>query len=709
MSFSQPGAPGPNDFESPDGGRLAPFALAALAAAATFGAFSYRRLAARLQRLEGSAPPVGSLEFERYALLANHTRDIVYFADAQNRIVEANAAAARAYGYAPDELIGLDLVELQSRDTREAAMKAIARPRASETVVLETKHRRKNGAQFPVELTLTAASGTPEILAIVRDVSERQNADDAMSAAYASAVEASRLKAEFVAAMGHEIRTPMNTIMGMSELMLDTELTLDQRAFSTGIRHAGKALLAIIDDVLDFTQMESGGPEFELADVDVPATIESVVASFARRAADAGLSLATRIDPKVDLLVRADATRIRQVIARLIDNALKFTERGTVVVAVALEARDDWSATLRFAVEDSGPGVDESVAKAIFEPFQQADRSATRRHAGTGLGLPIAGRLVELMGGTLGLESIPGEGATFWFSARFDRSQEDTQTQLASVSGARLLVIDDDPMTREIIERYAQSWDMTCRSAANGTEALAMLREAAGAQAPYDVAIVDYSMPGGMGGLELGMRIKGEPGIADTGLILITAYKDLQQRQAVSAAGFTAFLAKPLDRGQLFECVARAVRRSRVSTAGARRERVAHDASDGREKRILLVEDHPVNQQLGVQQIKKLGFDATAVSNGEQALAALAADDYDLVFMDCQMPTMDGFAATRALRTSEEGTGRHVTVVAMTANALVEDRRRCIAAGMDDYLAKPVQVEDIQTMIERWIWDGAAV
>jgi two-component system sensor histidine kinase/response regulator len=656
---------------------------------------------------DASTGPAGR---DRYELLVNHTRDIVLFTDPHGRIIEANAGAVRAYGRSRNELVGLEALELQSPESRPAARHAFERARAHETVVLETEHLRKSGQTFPVEVTLTSRpteSDTFELLAIVRDTTDRQVADDSLMSAYASAVDASRLKSEFVAAMGHEIRTPMNAIMGMSELMLDTHLTEDQRGFCEAVRQSGKALLRIIDDVLDFSQLESGGPEFEMADVDIAATVESTVAAFSARAADKGLTLTARLDSKIDGAVRADETRLRQVLIHLIDNAVKFTERGTVVVSVALEERDQWSTTLHFAVEDSGTGIEDDIARKIFEPFQQADRSATRKHTGAGLGLHIARRLVELMGGALTLESVPGSGSTFGFSARFDRAATNVKTSASALCGARLLVVDDDPLSRELIRRHADSWGMVHGEAPGGGAALEQLRERARAGVPYDVAIVDYTMPGAMGGLEFGMRVKGDRELADTQLILITAYKGLQQRQAVSTAGFSSYLTKPISRPQLFESVARAVHRARSLAALSRLSQGTTPLpATARTKRILLAEDHPVNRQLGLQQLKKLGFAALAVGNGEQALAALAADTYDLVFMDCQMPTMDGFAATRAIRALEAQTGGHVTIVAMTANALVEDRRECLAAGMDDHLAKPVQLEDLQTMIDRWIWDS---
>ncbi|MBD5655492.1 MAG: response regulator [Candidatus Eremiobacteraeota bacterium] len=310
------------------------------------------------------------------------------------------------------------------------------------------------------------------------------------------------------------------------------------------------------------------------------------------------------------------------------------------------------------------------------------------------------------MGGQLILQSIPGVGSTFSFSARFERGNAAAKTSAFSIAGAHALIVDDDPVAREILTRYASAWSLNADAAPNGSEAFEMLRRRARTQTPYDVAIIDYTMPGGMGGLELGKRIKADPSLARTQLILITAYKGLQQRQAASTAGFTSYLTKPVDRAQLFDYLARSITCARAIDAGEQ-PAAPPRASSGASKRILLVEDNPINQHLGMQQLKKLGFDVSAANNGEQALAALAVKPFDIIFMDCQMPTMDGFAATRAIRASEEHTGGHVTIVAMTANALVEDRRTCLAAGMDDYLSKPVRIDDLETMIQRWIWDPA--
>ncbi|MBD5655493.1 MAG: PAS domain S-box protein [Candidatus Eremiobacteraeota bacterium] len=343
------------------------------------------------------APTACPPSLDRYDLLVHHTNEIVYFIDDRNRIVEASAAAARAYGYTADDLLKLDIADLQPRDTRAAVKNAVERARAHETVVFGTKQRRIDGTEFPVEITLTSQRGdgaASEILAIVRDTTQHQAVEDSLTTAYDNAVDAARLKTAFVAAMSHEIRTPMNTILGMGELMLDTDLTNDQRGFSEAVRESGQALLSIIDDVLDFSQIESGGPEFEMEDVDVSAILESAVAAFASRAAKAGLSLTVRFDPRIVGAIRADASRLRRTLVHLIDNAVKFTESGGIVISATLEEGDEWTSTIRFAVEDTGSGIDETAAKVIFEAFRQADVSPTRRHAGAGLGLTIARRFI---------------------------------------------------------------------------------------------------------------------------------------------------------------------------------------------------------------------------------------------------------------------------------------------------------------------------
>jgi len=581
-------------------------------------------------------------------------------------------------------MLGLDVAELQSPGTRDAASHALERARSHGSVQITTTHRRRNGEDFPAELTLTSyegEGGCAAVLAIVQDTTERQAAVDAL-----------RVKSEFVVEMSHKIRTPLNTIVGMSELVLDGSLPEDQRGFTEAVHHSAKLLLGLIDDVFDYWRIEVGGPGLEIADVDVAATLEAAVAACAPRAVLAGLSMTTRVDANIDGPVRADPMRLRQVLIHLIDHAITSSRNGALVVSAVLEARDEHSSKLRFAIGNSGAAVG----------------SAASEHAGAGLGLAIARRLVECMGASLRAQSVPEAGPEFSFAVTCERAAVNVTTNASSVAGARALVVDDDVLWREIMHGYVRSWGMQAGVAAGGGEALDILLESARTAVPYEVAIIDYVMPG-MGGLELGMRIKSNPALAKTQLILVTAYKNLQQRQALSDAGFSSYLVKPVEPAQLLDSVARAVLRARAVRSRVPVERAAdsrHRAD--RSKRILLVEDHPINQQLGVRQLYKLGFDAVAVANGEQALAALALQRYDLVFMDCQMPTMDGFEATRAVRTLEERTGEHVPIVAMTANRLAEDRRECLAAGMDDFLAKPVQLEDMQTMIQRWIWDLAA-
>lgn len=651
-------------------------------------------------------------ELRKYKLLADQAQHIIFWVGPDDRLVEVNQAASNAYGYDRAELLAMAVGDLRAPDDREGVPAVLKQARSGGSAHYETLHRRKNGEIFPIEVSLntTIIDGQEMLLAIVRDISERKRVE-AVTEAFHNATEASlKLKSEFVTTMSHEIRTPMNAVIGMTELLLDSELTSEQLQHSAIIRDASFALLGIIDNILDFSKIEAGQVQLERRETSIVDLVESAATMLGDNAHRKGISLMTYVDERVPATVMSDQMRIRQVLINLIGNAVKFTETGAVVVSVTFAGESAGASLVRFAVKDSGIGFDAITARKIFEPFQQADGSTTRKYGGTGLGLTICRQLVDLLGGELVVESTAGIGSDFAFTLRLEHGPVAVVPHLSSIAGKRALIVDNDETARRILRTYLGRWDVDCDVAENAAGALEALRECARSGRPCDFAIVDYAMPD-CNGLELGERIKADPLIAGTALMMVTAFDASRRGQAAIAAGFVRYLTKPVRQAHLHDCIVEAI--SHAPPHPAERRKLERDAPPGivasRAERILIVEDEPVNQLLAKRQLGKLGFAAHGVNNGEQAVNAIAFEQYDLVLMDCQMPVMDGLAATRAIRFSEAKTGRRVPIIAMTANARPDDRDACIAAGMDDYLAKPVQIEHLRAMLATWLAETSLV
>lgn len=635
-------------------------------------------------------------QLQKYRLLAEHARDIILFIRrSDGSILEANAAAAQAYGYAIEELERLNARDLRAPETLARLDAELDRAEQS-PLVFETMHRRKNGSVFPVEVAAQTVeiAGEKLMVSIIRDVTERRLAQQEVNAALKQAVEAARSKSAFLATMSHEIRTPLNAIIGMTELLLHTPLSTDQRHCASVAHDSGEALLHLINDILDFSKIEAQRVDLEIIEFKLVPLVEGVAGLFAAQAAQNRVALMTYVNPRIPQVLLGDPGRLRQVLTNLTGNAVKFTQDGSVVVAADLLRLDGTTVEISFAVKDTGIGMEPQGVAALFEPFRQADGSTTRRYGGTGLGLSISKGLVDLMGSSIEVQSAPGAGSTFSFALKLNAAQNQP-AEPPNLARMRALVVDDDAAARDIFSRYLTSWQMRCEVTEDPQDACRMIESAAAKADPYDVVIVDLVMPQ-MDGFELARRIQATVDLSHTRLIMATAYDDAERARAAIGAGFSGYLPKPVRQSQLYDCI--------VNASAALPMPAAHNALD-RELhatlRILIAEDNAINREVALRQLGKLGYSAQAVADGLAAVDAALSGQFDLVLMDCQMPRMDGLEATRAIRKGEARSGKRARIIAMTANVLPEDRQACIDAGMDDYISKPVTLAELRRVLKQ--------
>ncbi len=636
--------------------------------------------------------------------------DALISIDQHGRILTFNPAAERVFGYSSSEVVGKNVSMLAPEPYRSGHDNYIREYLATGVAKVigigrEVAGIRKNGQVFPMELAVTKVEldDRVQFVGIIRDITERKQYEENLKQALAAAEAASVAKGQFLANMSHEIRTPMNAVIGMTGLLLETDLSEEQQSFAETVRNSAESLLVIINDILDFSKIEAGKLELENLDFDLRTTIEDVLELHSVRASAKGLELLLQMPEEIPRFVHGDPGRFRQILNNLIGNAIKFTEKGEIVVAVDLVERRSESMTIRFDVCDTGIGIPKDRVGMLFQSFTQADASTTRKYGGTGLGLAISKQLVELMGGTIGVESRIGEGSTFWFTAILQKQKEPIETgtiELGSLQGARVLVVDDNHTNLKLFEAQLKSWHCHPVLCINGNDALEILANPA--KGEHNIAIIDHQMPD-MDGEMLGRRIKMHEELQNIPLVLMTSAGQRGDAAKFKSLGFAAYLTKPVRQSDLYRCLAMLLSPSAAANKRTDQLITLHTIREIKNRtglRILIAEDNATNQFLAMRLVEKMGHRADAVGNGKEAVEALQKISYDLVLMDCQMPDLDGYEATAIIR-KMEGEQKHTPIIAMTAHALKGDREYCLEAGMDDYVSKPIVVEELAAAIGR--------
>ena len=652
---------------------------------------------------------------EKLSLVASRTDNAVIITDIDGRIEWVNEGFTRISGYTPEEALGKKPGSfLQGPETDvltiEFMREQLARGEGFKTELLNyARDGRKYWLGIEVQPIYDAGGELRYFMAIESDITDRKRVELELQQAKEQAEQASRSKSEFLANMSHEIRTPLNGVIGMTELLLGTSLTQQQRRYVQIAKSSADALLVVINQILDFSKIEAGKLELEAIDFDLRTVLEEVGEMLAHRAASKGLELAYHVAPNAPTALKGDPSRLRQVLINLVNNAVKFTHKGEVVVRVSVESRDRDQVKLRFAVIDSGVGIPAARLDRLFKAFSQVDASTTRKFGGTGLGLVICKQIAELMGGTIGVESAEGRGSTFWFTSAFvARSGETNAKQSNDLAGIRVLVAEDNSVVRQILCEQLEGWGLRVTEAVDGDEALDRLQKAAAQRQPYQVAILDLVMPG-MSALRLMETVRNNSALRATALILLTSLESTLNTRELASAAHCDTLTKPLRQSHLFDAIIRAVKTGPGGSVVPAPEpgSTASALAAAGPARILLAEDNDVNQIVASEILTRAGFRCDVVGNGRQALDATARDEYDLVLMDCQMPEMDGFQATEAIRRREAERSakgqpvRWLPIVALTANALKGDREQCLAAGMDEYLSKPLDPRHLIATLNR--------
>ncbi|MCP4711173.1 MAG: response regulator, partial [Planctomycetes bacterium] len=596
-------------------------------------------------------------------------------------------------------------------------------------------HKKLNGTELPCEVLLTPIElkGKKFIQGVLRDISERKQVEAELrkhrihleelvnirtaelSKALEAAEAASVAKSDFLANMSHEIRTPMNGIIGMAEFLSETKLDVDQKDYIDTIQNSADALLVIINDILDYSKIEAGKMQIETISFDLRVAVEDLADLLSVQTQEKGVELIYRFDPEIPARVKGDPGRIRQILTNFANNAIKFTHDGYILIDVSCQNKDENHVDLKFSVEDTGIGIEQEKLRTIFDKFTQADTSTTRKYGGTGLGLAISKQLVELMGGRIGVESQEGKGSTFWITMSLPLDKKTVVEPLpqGNLDQVRVLIVDDIDVNRRVIKEQLNNWNIDNDVCAGGEEALKTMREAAQDGSPYQMAILDFHMPG-MDGEQLGNAIKEDPLLQETILLLLTSGGRKGDAARMAEVGFSVYLSKPVKQSQLMDALATAwgsfenqmktglITKHTLSELNESKRLPQQEGNQVIDAHILLVEDNAVNQKVAKLLLEGMGYKVTVAENGQEAVEKWSADSFNLILMDCQMPVMDGFEATAEIHRLEKDKG-HTPIIAMTAHAMVGDREKCLESGMDDYLSKPMQKKAVKEVLSKWL------
>ncbi|MEM7405021.1 MAG: response regulator [Pseudomonadota bacterium] len=622
-----------------------------------------------------------------------------------------NSKACKLLGYRESDLVGASFAMVANGigeagfDTNELLQNAGGEG-------TQTEYTRADGQTMPVSQSISLFENHPgrldRIICVAQDFSDHLQMQDELRVARDDALQAARAKSEFLANMSHEIRTPMNGVIGMTGLLLETSLDEEQRSFAETVRGSADSLLTVINDILDYSKVEAGKLDIEHIEFNLKSTVEEIGDLLALKAEEKSIEFISALHPGVPHLLLGDPGRLRQVIINLANNAIKFTEEGEIALEAKVQSETDDGVELMFSVTDTGIGIPADRMDRLFTSFSQVDASTTRKFGGTGLGLSISKQLVELMGGTIGVDSEAGVGSTFWFSITLKKQTAPRAERIqhaAAARGRRVLVVDDNATNRRILMLQLQSWGCLPVAVESAALALQELERASVAGERFDVAILDMQMPR-MDGRQLAVSIRSDSRFDEMPLMLLTSMGRRGEAAEMQAVGFSAYLTKPVKQSQLFDALVTVLTRATVPEAApAKAELVTrHSLAEQRkgDARILLAEDNAVNRLVAVKVLAKMGFRVDCAGNGLEALEAVQSETYGAVLMDCQMPVMDGFEATRQIRALDGPVGR-IPIIAMTANTMTGDRELCLEAGMDDYVAKPFDRAKLKETIEKWV------